>query len=105
MLEAKALGFALPDAFFNNWVSFQTNQANTWVYTASRNSYYSYYYYDNNELIQAYRLFTLALAQKPAWGAMNRMREIKTLCAKAKWRLAAAYALAGKPEIAEELIQ
>ena len=48
--------------------------------------------YERSELIQAYRLYTLALAQSPDFGAMNRLREEKGLDQLAQWRLAAAYA-------------
>ena len=53
---------------------------------------------------QAYRLYTLALAQKPNMSAMNRMRESGNLTPTSAWILAAAYLYAGKPEVAEELI-
>ncbi len=53
--------------------------------------------------MQAYRLYTLALAGEPEIGAMNRLREVTKLNTQAKWRLAAAYSLAGKPEIAEQM--
>jgi len=36
---------------------------------------------------------------------MNRMREMKKLAPIAKWRLAAAYALAGKSEVADAMVQ
>ena len=50
-------------------------------------------------------MYTLALAQKPELGAMNRLRETKDLSLTARWRLAGAYALAGKAEIANAIIQ
>jgi uncharacterized protein YfaS (alpha-2-macroglobulin family) len=37
-------------------------------------------------------------------GAMNRLRENQNLSVQAKWRLAAAYALAGQPEAANKLV-
>jgi uncharacterized protein YfaS (alpha-2-macroglobulin family) len=57
-----------------------------------------------NDLVQAYRLYTLALAGEPELGSMNRMREIKNLSNQARWRLAAAYALAGQAASASNLI-
>jgi uncharacterized protein YfaS (alpha-2-macroglobulin family) len=99
MLEAEALGYNLPMGFINNWVKYQTRMANSWEretdYFGNRKS---------NELNQAYRLYTLALAKKPALGAMNRMREMKDLSATAKWTLAGAYLLTGKKEVASELV-
>lgn len=57
-----------------------------------------------SELQQAFRLYTLALAGVPEYGAMNRMKEQTGLSIQAKWRLAAAYALTGKMKPAEELV-
>lgn len=94
MLEAKQKGFALPITFLSNWLSYQKNEARQW-----RNSKTPY----NSSLTQAYRLYTLALAGQPELAAMNRLRESKDLSNDAKWRLAAAYALAGKRNIAIEL--
>jgi uncharacterized protein YfaS (alpha-2-macroglobulin family) len=55
-------------------------------------------------LQQAYRLYTLALAGDPELGAMNRLKEIKGLSVQARWRLAAAYLVAGKKDAASQLI-
>ncbi|WP_139853986.1 alpha-2-macroglobulin family protein [Aequorivita sinensis] len=94
MLEAKQKGYALPISFMSNWLLYQQNMARQW-----RNSYAVY----NSSLTQAYRLYTLALAGKPELAAMNRLRESKELSNDAKWRLAAAYALAGKKNVAEQI--
>jgi hypothetical protein len=56
------------------------------------------------DLTQAYRLYTLALAKAAELGAMNRLKEFKYLSPEAKWRLAAAYKLAGQDNIALDLI-
>jgi len=96
MLEAEAKGYALPINFKDNWLNYQRNRANQWSETDRRS-------YSRNDLIQAYRLYTLALANEPELGAMNRMREMESISAAAKWRLAAAYALIGKPEVAKEI--
>ena len=102
MIEAKAKGYSLPLGFLNSWVKFQKQRANEWepVNTNQNNSYYQ-----SDQLIQAYRLFTLALAEQPALGAMNRMREMKNLSVAAKWRLAATYQLAGRDNAADEMIK
>lgn len=89
LIECKKKGYRLPDGFLNKWISFQTTQANAW--TSGKSS---------DELIQADRLFLLALAGSPQLGAMNRFRERSNLSNTAKWRLAAAYKLAGQPETA-----
>ncbi|RDK88612.1 alpha-2-macroglobulin family protein [Marinirhabdus gelatinilytica] len=94
MLEAKAKGYALPITFMSNWLRYQKNAARQW-----RNNDTRY----NSSLTQAYRLYTLALAGQPELAAMNRLRESQHLSNDAKWRLAAAYALAGKKNVAEQI--
>jgi len=94
MLEAKQKGYALPISFISNWLQYQQNTARQW-----RNSNTRY----NSSLTQAYRLYTLALSGKPELAAMNRLRESKELSNDAKWRLAAAYALAGKKNVAQQI--
>ncbi len=94
MLEAKKKGYALPLTFLSNWVRYQKKTARQWS-----NQQTSY----NNDLAQAYRLYTLALAGEPELSAMNRLRGAKKLSNNAKWRLAAAYALIGKERIAKDL--
>ena len=98
-MEAEAKGYALPSGMMENWKRYQRNTANAW----SPKSRDNYYYY-NNDLTQAYRLYTLALAKAPELGAMNRLKEYSQLSVAAKWRLAAAYVKAGQPEVAKNLI-
>lgn len=94
MIEAQNLGYKLPVGLLDSWIKHQTKEANAWNESI----------YNSNDLIQAYRLYTLALAKKPALSAMNRLREFKNLSDVAKWRLAAAYLLAGRSEVAKTLI-
>jgi len=95
LIEAQALGYTLPSGVLDKWKSYQKKTANSWVRSNNR--------YDN-DLSQAYRLYTLALANAPQMGAMNRLREDNSLSEKAKWRLAAAYAQTGRIEVAEALV-
>ncbi len=97
MLEAKAKGYSLPPVFLANWIKFQRQRANNWTADSGHS-------YSSNQLTQAYRLYTLALAKKPVLGAMNRLKSSKNLTLQAKWRLAAAYYLIGKKRVAENLI-
>ena len=99
MLEAEALGYKLPIGFINNWAKYQSRMANSWD---REREYFGYR--RSTEINQAYRLYTLALAKKPALGAMNRMREMKELTVTAKWTLAGAYMLIGKKEVAERMV-
>jgi uncharacterized protein YfaS (alpha-2-macroglobulin family) len=98
MLIAKEKGYEIPSGFLKNWVKYQKNEARNWV-MPSQNEYYF-----QSDLVQAYRLYTLALAGEPDLGAMNRMREVKGLSVQAVWRLAATYALAGQNEVARQLL-
>ncbi len=99
MIEAEALGYKLPIGFLSNWVKFQSRVANSWDREAN-----TFGYRRSNEINQAYRLYTLALAKKPALGAMNRLREMKQLPLSAQWTLAGAYLLIGKREVAQQLV-
>ncbi len=96
MLEAQKVGYSLPSNLLSQWKRYQKKQAQNWNYGDNR--------YDN-ELTQAYRLYTLALAGAPEIGAMNRLRENSKVSDQAKWRLAAAYAEIGKPEVAAALVK
>jgi uncharacterized protein YfaS (alpha-2-macroglobulin family) len=95
MIAAEKQGYFIPLSTKRKWLRYQKNMANGW------NEYGKYF---NSELIQSYRLYTLALAGKPDIGAMNRMREKDDISVTAKWRLAAAYAAAGRTEVAERII-
>jgi len=99
MIEAEALGYKLPIGFKSSWVKYQSRMANSWDKESNR-----FGYRRSNEINQAYRLYTLALAKKPALGAMNRMREMKELPVTAQWTLAGAYLLIGKKEVAQRLV-
>ncbi|MFH1320754.1 MAG: MG2 domain-containing protein [Bacteroidota bacterium] len=99
MLEAEARGYTLPAGFIKKWKKYQKKVARNWSPLSKKTKYY----YSMYDLIQAYRLYTLALAKAPEMGAMNRLRESADLSLQARWRLAAAYVLAGQPEVAKEL--
>jgi uncharacterized protein YfaS (alpha-2-macroglobulin family) len=101
LVMAKEKGYEVNPGVLTRWKNYQRKQAQNFRMTDANNKRYGYYQYD---LEQAYRLYTLALAGSPETGAMNRLREMKTLSLPAKWRLAAAYALAGKADVAGELI-
>ncbi|MBE7177611.1 MAG: hypothetical protein INR69_14480 [Mucilaginibacter polytrichastri] len=97
MLEAQALGYTLPAGFLEQWKRFQRTKAQNWA--PDTRSFYG------ADLLQAYRLYLLALAKSPESGAMNRLREFKYLSPQARWRLAAAYKLAGKNDVAAAMIR
>ncbi|MEM9921075.1 MAG: MG2 domain-containing protein [Bacteroidota bacterium] len=101
LLEAKKLGYSVPNTFMDNWTRFQKRVAKRWDPSLDDGRYS----YRSAALTQAYRLYTLALAGSPELGAMNRLRESKDLSNASRYRLASAYALAGQKEIATQLVQ
>jgi alpha-2-macroglobulin len=95
-IEAQKKGFVLPSGFIDNWVRFQKDMANRWTPNVQN---------FGTDQMQAYRLFTLALAGKPEMGAMNRLRLQSNLSTQARWQLAAAYQLSGQDKAALELVE
>jgi len=94
VLEARDQGYLPPAGMVESWTRFQSRRARGWVPGPGR-----------AELVQAYRLFTLARAGAPDLAAMNQLREQETLPATARWRLAATYQLSGQPEAARDLAE
>ena len=93
LVEAKKLGYQVPPVMYDGWLDFQKAAATRWApqgFDAVEN--------------QAYRLYTLALADQPDVGAMNRLREDKHLSSLARWNLAAAYAQMGLPDAAKAIM-
>ncbi|HFA52230.1 MAG TPA: hypothetical protein ENJ95_24695 [Bacteroidetes bacterium] len=100
LLEAKNAGYAVPQTMIDRFAKSQKRAAKRWDPSNRATTGRSW-----TELEQAYRLYTLALADKPEMGAMNRLRELGNLSNEARWRLAAAYALSGKKEIGKQLAE
>lgn len=95
MTEASLKGYEVNKGVYNAWLKFQKQCVRNYKENANTG---------DADLIQAYRLYTLALASAPENGAMNRMKENPALQPAAKWRLAAAYALTGRKNISGEII-
>ncbi|MBI9097147.1 MAG: hypothetical protein JEY91_01655 [Spirochaetaceae bacterium] len=89
LLEAKQKGYHVPEEMLNKWINWQKEQANSWR--------------ESDYLNQAYRLYSLVLSGESQRGAMNRLREQNDVPQRALWRLAAAYAMDGKKQIALDL--
>ena len=94
LLEAKASGYKVPDHLLDNWVIYQKRAAKRWRYTGK----YSWEYNT-----QAYRLYVLAKAGHADFASMNYMKSKTNLNTLSKWRLAAAYAMAGQVDVAKEI--
>jgi uncharacterized protein YfaS (alpha-2-macroglobulin family) len=95
LVEAEKLGYHVPAAMRSGWLSYQQSAANAWRTTGSASSV----------LDQSYRLYTMALAGQPDFGAMNRLRESSNLTIAARWMLAAAYSLAGMNDAVGAIIR
>jgi uncharacterized protein YfaS (alpha-2-macroglobulin family) len=94
LVLAKEKGYEVNEGVLNKWKHFQRSAAQNWHASAT---YYSAH-------LQAFRLYSLALAGAAESGAMNRLKEMKDLPLQARWSLAAAYAVNEKIKPAEELI-
>ena len=97
---AQEKGYAVHPNVLNKWKRFQRAAAQNWRMPQEASNWQIW----QSELQQAFRLYTLALAGAPEYGAMNRMKEQPGLSIQAKWRLAGAYALTGKMKPAGELV-
>ena len=96
LIEAQSKGYSVPGELMRKWKQFQRRAARNWRKNPN---------YQRSDLVQAYRLYALALDNSPEKGAMNRLRESNTLSNVAKWQLAAAYQLAGQPGAAASLVK
>ncbi len=102
LVEAKAAGYSIPAGMLENWTRFQRRAARQWDPQLPSLGFVRS---ENYQLNQAYRLYTLAIAQSAEIGAMNQLREQGDLSNIASWRLAAAYALAGQVDIGKQLVR
>ncbi len=83
LIEAEKKGYMLPINFKSKWISFQQKAAKQWRYEKKY----------GNDLAQAYRLYTLAIAGSADLASMNRLRETVGISNESKLRLAATYAI------------
>jgi hypothetical protein len=94
MIEAEKKGYVLPINFKSKWIAYQQRQAKQWRFVPQY----------GNDLAQAYRLYTLALAGVPDLSSMNRLRETAAISNETKLRLATAFALAGQKAAGMSLV-
>jgi uncharacterized protein YfaS (alpha-2-macroglobulin family) len=94
LLEAGKAGYHVPAEMLADWINFQKRAAQAWTKGG-----------ESEAMDQAYRVYTLALAGRAELGAMNRLREAGSLNTAARWQLAAAYRLAGLPDVAQEVVR
>lgn len=92
LIEAKKMGYEVPEYVLENWYDYQKSKAKNWV---------SDNYYND---IQAYRLYTLSLNGTPEIGAMNQLKSVE-LSKFATYRLASAYNGSGYSEICKAIMK
>lgn len=95
MLEAKKLGFTVPENILNPALDWLVQSAKEWQFTDRSES----------NSTQAYRLFVIALGGKADISSMNRLYDERNLNEETKLLLAAAYSLAGRIDTAKELMK
>ena len=94
LIEAEKKGYVLPINFKSKWISYQQKEAKQWRFEPKY----------GNDMAQAYRLYTLALAGNADLSSMNRLRETKGISNESMLRLAAAYVLAGQKSAGQSLL-
>ena len=92
LLEAARLGYHVPAGMLDKWKANQRMLSNIWTTGGP-----------DQQLIQAFRLYALALARDPDLGAMNRLRETDGLNNVAALELAAAFHVTGQTDAAADL--
>lgn len=98
LLSAENKGYLVPEGMKRNALNYIRRVSRDWkpVDSPVRQA---------EETTEAYRLYVLALAGQPEVGAMNRMKEYKSLSDISRWLLAASYALVGRADVAASLTE
>jgi alpha-2-macroglobulin len=94
LIEAEKKGYLLPINLKSKWIGYQQREAKNWRYEKKY----------GNDLAQAYRLYTLAIAGSGDLSSMNRLRETVGISNESKLRLAAAYAILKQKEAGMSLL-
>jgi uncharacterized protein YfaS (alpha-2-macroglobulin family) len=97
LVEAQNAGYTTPVGMLDELLRYLKAKAANW--SPNNTNFYG------GDLSQSYRLYVLALAKRADMAAMNRLRSFQYLSVSAKWRLAAAYQLAGQRDAANNLIK
>ena len=95
MVMASQNGFSVSKGVLASWARYQKKA----VQDYRANPEYPLWDFE-----QAYRLYTLALKGESENGAMNRLKDSENLSMQAGWMLASAYAVAGKKNIAKDMV-
>ncbi len=98
ILIAGKNGYLVSPSLRSNWLNFQKRRASLWLPKPGTEAF------GYEQMLQAYRLYTLALAGAPDQGSMNRLRQQEGLIPQTRWLLASSYVLAGLPDVARDLM-
>jgi len=91
LFKAHRMGYYVPETLRSGLVGYLKSQVQQ---TANA----------GNEYVLSYALYDLVLAGSADLGAMNRLRESRSLGTMASYKLAAAYALAGHADVVDTLL-
>jgi uncharacterized protein YfaS (alpha-2-macroglobulin family) len=94
LVSARREGYEVPEGLMAPALDYISRSARSWASTEAWSA-----------AAQSYRLYVLALAGRAEIAAMNRFRDFPSILRSAKFRLAAAYALAGIGDAAAALIK
>ena len=95
LTEARRQGFAVSNQCYDRWKEYQNGATRRYRHSTT----------NANDLMQAYRLYTLVLAGEQPTAAMNKLRESKSISQQALLRLAATYALSGRSDVSAKLLE
>ena len=98
MLTVEKGGYELPVGLKSQWLRYQKTASRDWLSKSESGQPYS-------QRIQAYRLYTMALAGQAEMSGMNHLSNVANLDLTARYILALAYAEAGLNDAAINLIK
>jgi len=92
MIEAKKMGYYVPEDIYQQWIKFQKGKSRTT---------------SDHSLTSTYRVYLLALANEAPIGAINLLREnyLEEMSNPEKWLLGAAYVLLGEKATAQDIVK
>ncbi|MCL2682744.1 MAG: MG2 domain-containing protein [Bacteroidales bacterium] len=93
MACARDMGYNISQSFIHEWKKYQRSRINAWNSGNFR-----------DDILQTYRLYSLAMMGDPDLASMNRLRERPNLSLQARWQLAATYAISGKKDVARQIV-
>lgn len=91
LVEAGKQGYYVPADLLSSWMNFAEQRSRTTT---------------DDLMTRVYRVYALSLAGKTPWSALNFLYEnsLKDMRDVEKWMMAACYDLAGKPQVAGEIL-